>query len=130
MVKQRGKRGPRLPTILQTYTVNLINSEATWAEAGATQSTSIYKITHHHLQSTTQPSSKYLCTTLFKVPHYPFQSTTPPSSKYHTILFKVPHNPLQSITLPFSKYQYFHLGQYPEVDLYSTPRKDELNVTR
>ena len=30
-------------------------------------------------------------TTIFKVPHRPLQSTTPPSSKYHTILFNVPH---------------------------------------
>ena len=38
-------------------------------------------------------------TTLFKVPHHPLQSTTPPSSKYHTTLFKVPYHPLQS-TIP------------------------------
>ena len=37
-------------------------------------------------------------TTLFKVPHNPLQSTTPPSSKYHTTLFKVPHHLLQSTT--------------------------------
>ena len=34
-----------------------------------------------HIQSIIQPSSKYH-TTLFKVPHYPLPSTTPPSSKF------------------------------------------------
>ena len=29
----------------------------------------------------------------YKVSHHPLQSTTPPSSKYHTTLFKVPHHP-------------------------------------
>ena len=49
--------------------------------------TTLFKVSHHPLQSTTQPFSKYH-TTLFKVPHNPLQSTTQPSSKYHTTLFK------------------------------------------
>ena len=65
--------------------------------------TTLFKVPHHHLQSTTSPSSKYN-TTLFKVPHHPLKSTIPPSSKYHTTLFKVPYHPLQSTTSPSSKY--------------------------
>ena len=59
--------------------------------------TSLFKVPHYPLQSTTSPSSKYH-TTLFKVSHYRLQSTTLPSSKYHTTLFKVSHQPLQTIS--------------------------------
>ena len=61
--------------------------------------TTLFKVPHHPLQSTTPPSrsSKYH-TTLFKVPQHPLQRATPPSSKYHTTIFKVPHHPIQSKT--------------------------------
>ena len=58
----------------------------------------VSRVSHHPLQSTTSPSSKYH-TTRFKVPHRALQSTTPPSSKYYITLFKVPHHTLQSSTL-------------------------------
>ena len=51
-------------------------------------STTLFKVPHHPLQSTTPPSSNRH-TTLFKVAQHPHQSTTPPSSKYHITLFKV-----------------------------------------
>ena len=84
-------------------------------------STTLLKVPHHPLQSTTspssnttQPSSKYH-TILFKVPQHTLQSTTPPSSSYHITLFKVPHNPLQSTTPPSSKYHtiLFKVTQHP-----------------
>ena len=63
----------------------------------------LFKVTHHPLQSTTSPSSKYH-DTHYKVPHHPLLSITTASSKYHTAIFKVPRHPLQSTTRPSSKY--------------------------
>ena len=65
--------------------------------------TTLFKVPHHPLQSTTSPSSKYHIT-IFKVPHHPLQSTTSPSSKYHITLFNVPHHPLQSTITTCWKY--------------------------
>ena len=55
----------------------------------------------HYLQSETGELKNNISryhTTLFKVSHYPLQSTTPPSSKDHTTLFKVPPYHLQMAT--------------------------------
>ena len=79
----------------------------------------------NHLQST-QPSSKYH-TTLFKVPHNPLQSTTPPSSKYHTTLLKIPQHPLRSRTQPSSKYNTpstkYNLSRHTPIRYHHSNRK-------
>ena len=68
--------------------------------------TTLFRVSHHPLQSTTSPSSKNHLT-LFKaspsskIPDDLLQCTTLPSSKYHTTLFKVSYHPLKSIIHPF-----------------------------